>query len=137
MAGEGENGPRLEQLAHDLDLGDRVSFPRRLTDEQLVEHLARCRAVVFAPQQEDYGFVTTEAFAASRPVITCRDSGGPAELVRDGENGFVVDPTPQALAAALARVMDSRDTAARLGRQAHVDGARLTWDAAVERLMSA
>jgi glycosyltransferase involved in cell wall biosynthesis len=42
--------------------------------------------------------VTVEAFMCGKPVITCRDSGGPAELVRNEENGFVTDPTPEALA---------------------------------------
>ena len=35
---------------------------------------------------------------AGKPVITCTDSGGTAELVRDGVNGLVVEPTPEALA---------------------------------------
>ena len=56
-------------------------------------HLARCRAVCFPPFQEDYGFVTVEAFASRKAVVTCRDSGGPAELVVDGVNGFVCEPT--------------------------------------------
>ena len=66
----------------------------------------RCRAVCFPPFQEDYGFVTVEAFASRKAVITCRDTGGPAELVEDGVNGFVCEPTPQSLAAALRRVTD-------------------------------
>jgi len=44
---------------------------------------------VFPPFEEDYGFVTAEAFASGKAVITCRDSGGPAELVED-EKKFVV-----------------------------------------------
>ena len=70
----------------------------------LIEHLARCRAVVFPPWNEDYGFVTVEAFMCGKPVLTCHDSGGPSELVRDGENGFVTAPTPEALATAMNRL---------------------------------
>ena len=77
-----------------------------LTEPQLLDHLARCRAVCFPPFEEDYGFVTVEAFASRKAVVTCRDSGGPAELVEDGVSGFVCDPTPQSLAAALRRLMD-------------------------------
>ena len=65
----------------------------------LVSRLASCRAVVFPAFEEDYGLVTVEAFASGKAVITCRDSGGPAELVRDGETGLVCDPTPASLAA--------------------------------------
>jgi len=100
IAGEGEERAALERLASEVGVADRVTFTGRLADEQMLEHLGRCRAVVFPPLQEDYGFVTVEAFASHRAVITCRDSGGPAELVADGENGFVCDPTPESLARA-------------------------------------
>ena len=60
----------------------------------MLHHLANCRAVSFAPFAEDYGFVTVEAFASRKAVITCRDSGGPTELVRDEHTGLVCDPTP-------------------------------------------
>jgi glycosyltransferase involved in cell wall biosynthesis len=69
---------------------------------------------VFPPLQEDYGFVTVEAFASRKAVITCRDSGGPAELVQDGVSGFVCEPTP----ASLRR----RCAAARTPRAGRADG---------------
>ena len=51
---------------HERGLADRVSLPGRLDEAQLVDHLARCRAVVFPPFDEDYGFVTVEAFASAK-----------------------------------------------------------------------
>ena len=50
------------------------------------------RRTVSLPVQEDYGFVTVEAFASRKAVVTCTDSGGPAELVVDGTNGYVSEP---------------------------------------------
>ena len=38
---------------------------------------------------------------AGKPVITCTDSGGTAELVTDGVSGLVVEPQAEALAAAI------------------------------------
>jgi glycosyltransferase involved in cell wall biosynthesis len=90
--------------------------------------------VVFVPQDEDYGFVTVEAFVSGKAVITATDSGGPLDLVRHGENGLVIDPTADALAQAMVRLMDGRDEAERLGQQGQRDAAHLTWPAAVERL---
>lgn len=135
IGGEGEERVRLVALASELNLGARVTFAGHLSEEDLVGHFARCRAVVFVPKQEDYGFVTAEAFASGKAVITCHDSGGPAELVRDGENGLVVSPAPAALAGALARVSDDASLAERLGRRAQKDVASLTWEHAVERLI--
>ena len=100
-----------------------------------LDHLARCRAVVFAPLDEDYGFVTVEAFASQKAVVTCTDSGGPAELVTDGVHGLVTAPTPAALAAGLRRLMDDRDAAERMGRAGRERGAALRWDETVRRLL--
>jgi glycosyltransferase involved in cell wall biosynthesis len=135
FGGEGEDAPRLERLARDLGLADRAQFAGRLDEAGLVDHLARCRAVVFVPQQEDYGFVTVEAFASAKPVITCRDSGGPLELVRDGENGIVVDPTPASLARACGGMMRDATLASRLGVRAETDVARMRWADAVRKLV--
>ncbi len=90
----------------------------------------------FPPVNEDYGFVTVEAFASQKPVITCRDSGGPTELVTDGQHGFVTDPTADALADALRKVMRDRTLAERLGQQAHARGAELTWPETVKTLLA-
>ncbi|MCP5110982.1 MAG: glycosyltransferase, partial [bacterium] len=53
------------------------------------DYYARCRAVYFGPRNEDFGFVTIEAFRSRKCVITCRDSGGPLDLVQDGVSGFI------------------------------------------------
>ena len=92
------SGRALERLVSELGLEDRVTLAGGVTEAQLLDHLARCRVVCFPPLQEDYGFVAVEAFASRKPVVTCTDSGGPAELVVDGERGYVCSPTPEALA---------------------------------------
>lgn len=135
LAGEGESYDEVARRVRDKGLGDRVTLPGRLDDEQLVTHLARCRAVVFPPFDEDYGFVTVEAFASAKPVITCTDSGGPTELVVDDGNGLVVEPTPQALARAFRRVIGSRDVAERLGTAGAAVASRLTWPATLSKLL--
>ena len=134
IAGEGEECERLQRLIRELDLADRVQLAGRIDDAALVEHLANCRAVCFPPAGEDYGFVTAEAFASRKAVITCRDSGGPAELVEDGVSGFVCEPSPASLAAALGKVWDDAALAERLGVAAHAKGSQLSWEGAVQRL---
>ncbi len=134
IGGDGEERERLVALARDLRVSDRVAVLGPLTDVQLIDHLARCRAVCFPPKAEDYGFVTAEAFASAKAVITCRDSGGPVELVEHGVNGLICEPTPESLAAALASVMDDRSRAETMGKAAQATAARMTWPAAVAAL---
>jgi glycosyltransferase involved in cell wall biosynthesis len=134
IAGEGEERARLETLVAARGLTNRVQLTGRLDDETMLGHLARCRAVCFPPLQEDYGFVTPEAFASRKAVVTCHDSGGPAELVRDGVEGFVCDPTPASLARALRRLIDDRALAERMGSSAFEAGQKLNWPDAVRQL---
>jgi glycosyltransferase involved in cell wall biosynthesis len=135
IAGDGEERPVLERLAFDLGVADRVTFAGRLSDEQLVDALATCRAVCFPPFQEDYGFVTVEAFASKKAVITCRDSGGPAELVTDGVSGLVCEPTPEALGRAMRRLADDAALAEEMGIAAFETGEKLTWAETVRQLV--
>jgi len=134
IAGDGEERARLVALARDLGVSDRVTFTGVRTDAQLVDDLARCRVVCFPPLDEDYGFVTAEAFASAKAVVTCRDSGGPVELVEDGVTGVVSDPSPEALGRALARLMNDRQLAETMGKAALASAGRLRWADAVAAL---
>jgi glycosyltransferase involved in cell wall biosynthesis len=136
IAGAGEESSSLKVLARDAGVASRVTFLGRIDEPELLRRLATCRAVVFPPLQEDYGFVTVEAFASRKAVVTCRDSGGAAELVEDGVTGLIVDPSPQALARALRRLAEDGAFAERLGTTAQARGAQLTWSGVVEKLVN-
>jgi glycosyltransferase involved in cell wall biosynthesis len=135
LAGEGEEIGPITAAIDRHGLQDRVLLVGRLDEAGLIDHLARCRGVVFVPFEEDYGFVTVEAFASGKAVITATDSGGPTELVRNGVNGFVTDPTPAALADAMRHLIEDPRTAERMGTAGHQTAATLSWGRAVEHLL--
>jgi glycosyltransferase involved in cell wall biosynthesis len=135
IAGDGEDAPRLRAMVAELGLGRRVEMIGAVDGAALVEHLARCRAVAFVPYDEDYGFVTVEAFAAAKPVVTCTDSGGPTELVSDGVSGAVAAPDPARLAEAIARVMCDAAAAERMGAAGAEVARALTWERTVPQLL--
>jgi glycosyltransferase involved in cell wall biosynthesis len=135
IAGEGEEEGRLRDRIRELGLEGRVELLGAVSDTELVDHYARCRAVFFAPWNEDYGFVTLEAFRSGKAVLTASDSGGPAELVRDGQNGFVCAATPEAVAERLDALAADRALAERLGQQALADARPHTWERAVAELL--
>jgi glycosyltransferase involved in cell wall biosynthesis len=134
IAGEGEDHERLDALIRRLGVGDRVQLLGRIDDGEALDRLAACRAVCFPPVQEDYGFVTVEAFASRKAVVTCYDSGGPAELVEDGVSGFICEPTPESLAGALRRLCDDGALAERMGAAGFERGSQLSWGETVRRL---
>jgi len=137
VAGTGSRRDELEALAASLGVGGRVRFLGSVTDEQVIELYAGALAVVFPPYEEDYGYVTLEAFLAHTPVITTTDAGGPNEFVVDGENGFVCEPDPAALGEAMARLHADRARAAAMGDVGFERASLVTWTGVIDRLVGA
>jgi len=136
VVGEGSQRRRIEQMAVTLGIGDRVQFAGAVSDDDLVTLYAGALAVAYVPFDEDYGLATLEGFLAARPVITATDSGGTLEFVTHDETGLVCDPSPEAIAAAMARLDADRALAARLGEAGRAVARQITWDAVIERLVS-
>jgi len=136
VAGTGTQDHALHELAVSLGVGSRVQFLGAVSDTEIIDLYAGALGVIFAPYDEDYGYVTLEAFLSRKPVITTRDSGGPNEFVVDDVNGFVCEPEPEALGAAVGRLDAERAHAAALG-DAGFDRAReITWSGVIERLVA-
>lgn len=135
IAGEGTQRENVERAAEEADVLDRTSFLGTVRDDNLVKLYADALAVVYPPFDEDFGYVTLEAFLARKPVITCRDSGGPNEFVVDGENGYITEPTPEALAAAINAATSDKARVARMGDAGFTRAAAITWDGVIEKLV--
>jgi len=135
IAGTGPEAERLQRLARELRVGDRVRFLGYVEDEELLRLYANALAVYYAPYDEDYGYVTLEAFRSRKPVLTAPDSGGVLEFVEDGMNGFVVPlDRPAEMAARIDRLRSDVQLAKRLGEEGHARIAHITWDYAIQRL---
>jgi glycosyltransferase involved in cell wall biosynthesis len=135
VVGDGTQRANTERLAAGLGLTDRVDFLGTVGDEDLIDLYARALAVVYVPYDEDYGYVTLEAFLAQKPVITATDSGGTGEFVEDGVNGIVCPPEPEAVAAALESLAADRSRAARLGQAGFERASGITWTGVIEQLV--
>ena len=133
-AGRGSRLAEMQALAVSVGVADRVSFPGFVTDHDLVDLFARALAVVYAPLDEDYGYVTLQAFLTGTPVVTAADSGGVLEWVEDGVSGLVTDGTPEGVGEALARLDADRAWAARLGEEGRRRVTDLDWTHVVATL---
>jgi glycosyltransferase involved in cell wall biosynthesis len=134
VAGDGTQRDNAERTAEQSGVADRVTFLGNVEDDQLVELYARALAVVYPPYDEDFGYVTLEAFLARKPVITCLDSGGPNEFVMNEVNGFVCAPDPHELASAVNRLAANPSKAAALGDAGREVATKITWDGVIEKL---
>ena len=135
IAGDGSYGETLRRKAADAGVSNRVEFRGRVTEEELIDLYANARAVVFPPYDEDYGYITIEAFLACKPVVTTTDSGGPLEFVEHGVSGLVCDPEAPALAAALNTLVDEARARA-LGNAGRARVSGVNWNGVIERLVS-
>jgi glycosyltransferase involved in cell wall biosynthesis len=135
VAGDGSQRRNAEEAAQRAGVSDRVSFLGSVGDEDLVGLYTGALGVIYPPYDEDFGYVTLEAFLAHKAVITCSDSGGPNEFVIDGVNGFVCDPSPAAIADAIRRLHADRPRAAAMGDTGYEAARAITWDGVIEKLV--
>jgi len=133
IAGTGPQEPELRRLAA---ADPRVELLGHVTDEQLVDLYAHALAVPFVPLDEDLGLITIEAQLSGKAVVTCRDSGGPPELIVDGLDGLVVTPTEEAIGAALTSLVQQPGTARRLGERGRLRARRFSWATVAEGLLA-
>ena len=135
IAGDGPLREELRKQIVGLGVEDRVELLGFVSADELVDLYARCRAAYYAPLNEDYGYVTVEAFLSRKPVVTTTDAGGPLEFVTDGETGLVSAPTPEAVAEAIDRLWAlPRTTLAAMGDGGRARVADISWDRVVDAL---
>ncbi|MBN2581565.1 MAG: glycosyltransferase [Planctomycetes bacterium] len=116
VAGDGEDRPALTALAARLGLAQRVVFLGRRDD---VPSLMKAADVVVLPSRwEGLSLVLLEAMAAGRPVVATRVEGQ-TETIDHGRTGLLVESeSPEAMAAAICRVLDDTALAARMSEAA-------------------
>lgn len=115
LVGEGPLRPAIEELVAALDLGDRVHLAGFRDDVPAWLRWFDCLA--FPSLMEGMGTTVLDALCLATPVVASRVGGIP-EIIRDGEEGLLVEPgDPEALAAALARLHDDPALGIQLGRR--------------------
>jgi len=132
LGGSGSQEAALRATARRLGVADAVEFLGRLTPDQVADEMASADVVVVPSRREAFGIVVLEAWRSDTALVAT-DRDGPAELIRDGVDGVLVDPTdPQALASAVARVLADPPYAARLAAAGRRRVQEFTWDPVAE-----
>jgi glycosyltransferase involved in cell wall biosynthesis/GT2 family glycosyltransferase len=134
ISGTGEEEKQLRKLA---DGDKRIEFLGHISDSELVDLYAGALAIPFVPVREDYGYVTLEAFASGKPVLTCSDSGEPVRFVSPGENGLLCDPSVEAVREGLEWLFRNPEEAAGMGEAGRKLIEGMSWSSVAERLLSA
>jgi len=118
IIGSGEELSRLQALARERGIANRIHFLGRQTRNQLAEAMRRCTIFALPSRFEGLGCVYLEAMSAGKPVIGCRGQGI-AEIIQHGTNGFLVGAeNEKELALAIAMLLRDGRLRARLGASA-------------------
>jgi glycosyltransferase involved in cell wall biosynthesis len=129
IIGEGPELNRLQELAQQLQIGDRVRFLGQRSRQQVAAAMRRCTVFALPSRYEGLGCVYLEAMAVGKPTMGCRGQGI-AEIIRQGSNGFLVGPdNEKELTLALALLLRDEPLRRSLGAAAR--------DTVLERLTMA
>lgn len=110
IAGAGDDRGRLEKIARDEGLTDRVEFRGLVGDEELVTLFSEAAIFVMPSTAELQSIATMEAMASALPVVAANAMALP-HLVHDGENGFLYEPRDiDGLVAAMRTVLTASET---------------------------
>lgn len=127
IGGTGPSEHSLRELADQLGVGERLMLPGRLDPGQVVAIAEGAEAVVVPSRVESFGIVVLEGWRAEVPVVAT-SHGGPADLVNDGIDGWVVDPLDtEALAMTLREVVADPVRAASIAAAGRIKAAEFSW----------
>lgn len=134
IIGSGPEKRRLEKIAENMGVADRVFFLHGLDNHEVQILLARCLCVVFTPVREPFGIVALEALASGKPLIAVNE-GGYAE-VTDDDCAMLVPPLPNAIADKIRLLQGDPELAGRMGRHGREVAARHSWDRTAKELLA-
>jgi glycosyltransferase involved in cell wall biosynthesis len=123
IVGDGPLRGKLEELVRSLDLGQKVTLMGEIQNEQIIPfyHASEIFALASVARSEAFGIVQIEAMAAGLPVVNTRLDSGVPFVSLDGQTGLTVPPEdPQALAAALNRLLDDPSLRTAFGGAARI-----------------
>ena len=130
---------KLEDIIKVNKLQDKVQIENRwISDKEKIDYLANSLAVMYIPYKEDScGFVTMEGFYSTKPVLSCRDSGGTVEFIEDEKTGFFAEPNPKDIAKKMDQFFLNKEATVEMGKNALDEIVRrnITWDETIRRLL--
>jgi glycosyltransferase involved in cell wall biosynthesis len=125
ITGDGHCHQEWEALARELGVDGAVRFAGFISNEELSSLFRSCALYVHPAiydskgDTEGQGVVLVEALSNRKPVVAS-NVGGIVDVIKDGETGLLVpEKNPEAIAAAVLRLLNDPDYAQRLGEQGY------------------
>lgn len=127
----------LRQEIDRHELWPRIELLGRVDDETLLSLYANAFAVYYAPYDEDYGYVTLEALASGKAVITAWDSGGVLGFIRNRENGLIGESNPESIANCVNELLNNNALYQQLNSNISQETLPQDWNHVIRSLVGA
>lgn len=136
LSGDGEEKESCRRLAKELKLEDKIIFWGYANRLEVSNLFAKCEFFVLPSRVEPFGIVSLEAMAAGKAIVATNVDGVP-EIVRNGENGILVEPDDEyALAFGIIWLLENREMREKLGANGRELVRRLyKWDDIARRYL--
>ena len=134
IVGDGEERYNLELLVKRLNTNGSVSFAGRVDHKYISQYMAASDVFVLPSLSEGFPVTILEAMAAGLPIVTTNVRGLP-EIVKDDENGFVVEPqNPAQLAGKISLLLDNNELRRKISAKNKIMAGEYSWNSVASKL---
>ena len=136
LIGKGPDKEKLEKLAAELGIADKVKFRGFIPNNQLPQEIAKYNVACYMSDSESFGVSAIEAMACECPVVAS-DADGFTEVIENGVTGIIVKRKDhEAAAAALQKFIDNPQLQKQMGKAARERACKLyRWEDNVEQMV--
>ncbi len=134
VIGDGPEMENLKSLTNQLKIQENVIFAGRISKEEIMSYLQISNLFVLPSLSEGFPNVILEAMAAGLPIVTTNFEGS-WEIVKDGENGFIVSvKNSHALARGITKILDNPDIKQAMSRKNREEIVKYDWNNIISEL---
>jgi len=134
IVGDGEERKYLEDLVRNLNLEKYVAFIGKVPNEKIPEYMAASDVFVLPSFSEGLPVTVLEAMASGLPIVATNVRGLP-EIIKNGENGFLVMPkSTEQIAEKVLLLLEDGELRERISNNNREKVKRYSWESVVEKL---
>ncbi len=134
IVGDGDEKEFLKDLVKRLNLQEHVNFAGKIPNENIPEYMVASDIFVLPSLSEGFPVTVLEAMASGLPIVTT-DVRGLSEIVKEGENGFLVKPeNPGEIAEKVLLILEDTELRERISLSNKEKSKKYSWESVVARL---
>jgi len=136
LIGDGEKRLELEKLVKTLDLSEYIFFIGKVSNEQIPKYMHNSDIFVLPSLSEGLPLVILEAFASGLPIVASKVGGLPS-IIKDGENGFLVEPkNPEKIVEKIMILLKNKKLMKEIAKNNKLKAEKYDWSSVSNQIES-